>query len=112
MPHAHECVHQVLSSRESRHHKAQRRTSRPADAVVRGHRSGLLTAADYNNLAQCESLDDIKLNLVRTGLAAVRPAEAILSRHSLVTVTVLSMLRSMWLMVKRWFGLLDCTPSK
>jgi hypothetical protein len=36
-----------------------------ADAVVRGHRSGLLTAADYNNLAQCESLDDIKLNLVR-----------------------------------------------
>ena len=34
------------------------------DAVVRGHRSGLLTAADYNNLAQCESLDDIKLNLV------------------------------------------------
>ena len=38
-----------------------------ADAVVRGHRSGLLTAADYNNLAQCESLDDIKLNLVRVG---------------------------------------------
>jgi ATP synthase (C/AC39) subunit len=34
------------------------------DAVVRGHRSGLLTSADYNNLAQCESLDDIKLNLV------------------------------------------------
>ncbi len=46
----------------------------PADAVVRGHRSGLLTAADYNNLAQCESLDDIKLNLVRTLRAAVRPA--------------------------------------
>lgn len=36
-----------------------------ADGVVRGHRSGLLTAADYNNLAQCESLDDIKLNLVQ-----------------------------------------------
>ena len=35
-----------------------------ADAVVRGHRSGLLTSSDYNNLAQCESLDDIKLNLV------------------------------------------------
>ena len=37
----------------------------PADAVVRGHRSGLLSTADYNNLCQCESLDDIKLNLVR-----------------------------------------------
>ena len=36
-----------------------------ADAVVRGHRTGLLSSADYNNLAQCESLDDIKLNLVR-----------------------------------------------
>ena len=36
-----------------------------ADAVVRGHRSGLLTTADYNNLCQCETLDDIKLNLVR-----------------------------------------------
>lgn len=32
--------------------------------MVRGHRSGLLTSSDYNNLAQCESLDDIKLNLV------------------------------------------------
>lgn len=36
------------------------------DGVVRGHRSGLLTSADYNNLAQCESLDDIKLNLTAT----------------------------------------------
>jgi V-type H+-transporting ATPase subunit d len=33
--------------------------------VLRGHRSGLLTVADYNNLCQCESLEDIKLNLVR-----------------------------------------------
>jgi len=41
--------------------------------VVRGHRSGLLTAADYNNLAQCESLDDIKLNLVRALCADVLP---------------------------------------
>ena len=39
-----------------------------ADAVVRGHRSGLLTTADYNNLCQCETLDDIKLNLVRAQL--------------------------------------------
>ena len=39
-----------------------------SDAVVRGHRSGLLTTADYNNLCQCETLDDIKLNLVRIRL--------------------------------------------
>jgi hypothetical protein len=37
----------------------------PAEAIVRGHKSGLLTMPDYNNLTQCEALDDIKLNLVR-----------------------------------------------
>lgn len=37
-----------------------------ADAVVRGHRSGLLSTSDYNNLAQCETLEDIKLNLSAT----------------------------------------------
>lgn len=37
----------------------------PAEAIVRGHRGGLLTVPDYNNLTQCEALDDIKLNLVR-----------------------------------------------
>jgi hypothetical protein len=36
-----------------------------AEAILRGHRSGLLTVPDYNNLTQCEALDDIKLNLVR-----------------------------------------------
>lgn len=35
-----------------------------AEGIVRGHRTGLLTVADYNNLCQCENLDDIKLNLV------------------------------------------------
>ena len=35
-----------------------------AEAVVRGFKLGLLTSSDYNNLSQCESLDDIKLYLV------------------------------------------------
>ena len=34
------------------------------EAIVRGHRAGLLTVPDYNNLCQCENLEDIKLNLV------------------------------------------------
>lgn len=33
------------------------------EAVVRGHKAGLLNVADYNNMTQCENLDDIKLNL-------------------------------------------------
>ncbi|GBG61341.1 hypothetical protein CBR_g20375 [Chara braunii] len=36
------------------------------EAVVRGYRSGLLTGADYHNLCQCETLDDIKLHLSGT----------------------------------------------
>ena len=36
-----------------------------AEAVVRGHKSGLFTSADYNNLCQCETLEDNKLHLVR-----------------------------------------------
>ncbi|GAU26000.1 hypothetical protein TSUD_166820 [Trifolium subterraneum] len=36
------------------------------EAIVRGHRSGLLTTADYNNLCQCETLDDIKMHLSAT----------------------------------------------
>ena len=35
-----------------------------AEAVVRGHKSGLLSTSDYNNLSQCETLDDVKLHLV------------------------------------------------
>eukprot|EP00270_Netrium_digitus_P019159 TRINITY_DN749_c0_g1_i3.p1 TRINITY_DN749_c0_g1~~TRINITY_DN749_c0_g1_i3.p1 ORF type:complete len:418 (-),score=93.69 TRINITY_DN749_c0_g1_i3:300-1367(-) len=36
------------------------------EAILRGYRSGLLTASDYNNLCQCETLDDIKLHLTGT----------------------------------------------
>ena len=36
------------------------------EAILRGYRSGLLTAADYNNLCQCETLEDVKLHLTGT----------------------------------------------
>lgn len=61
----------------------------PAEAIVRGQKSGLLTIPDYNNLTQCEALDDIKLNLVGTlaahAVAAQQPcaaAAAIAAAHS------------------------------
>ena len=41
-----------------------------AEAVVRGHKSGLLSTSDYNNLCQCETLDDVKLHLVRNSLSS------------------------------------------
>jgi hypothetical protein len=33
------------------------------EALVRGMRSSFLTDADYHHLTQCETLDDVKLNL-------------------------------------------------
>jgi hypothetical protein len=33
------------------------------EAIVRGYKASLLTTADYNNLCQCEHLDDIKMHL-------------------------------------------------
>eukprot|EP00904_Undaria_pinnatifida_P009211 jgi/Undpi1/541/HiC_scaffold_10.g04005.m1 len=36
------------------------------EGLVRGYRSGFLTDSDYNNLCQCESLEDVKLNLQET----------------------------------------------
>jgi hypothetical protein len=43
---------------------------------VRGHKAGLLTVPDYNNLTQCEALDDIKLNLVRAQHQAPQAGQA------------------------------------
>jgi len=36
------------------------------EGLLRGFRSGILRAADYNNLAQCETLEDVKLHLAST----------------------------------------------
>ena len=37
-----------------------------AEAVVRGFRSGFLLSNDYEHLAQCETLEDMKMNLSET----------------------------------------------
>jgi V-type H+-transporting ATPase subunit d len=36
------------------------------EALVRGYRSGILQGQDYNNLTQCETLEDMKLHLGST----------------------------------------------
>lgn len=40
------------------------------EALVRGMRCSFLSDADYHHLTQCESLDDIKLNLAESDYAA------------------------------------------
>ncbi|XP_010288593.1 PREDICTED: V-type proton ATPase subunit d 2-like, partial [Phaethon lepturus] len=36
------------------------------EGLVRGFKAGILTSADYVNLAQCETLEDLKLHLQTT----------------------------------------------
>jgi len=36
------------------------------EALIRGFRTGILSSLDYNNLIQCESLEDMKLHLAST----------------------------------------------
>uniref|UniRef100_A0A667YUS2 Uncharacterized protein n=1 Tax=Myripristis murdjan TaxID=586833 RepID=A0A667YUS2_9TELE len=36
------------------------------EGLVRGMKAGILTSTDYHNLAQCETLDDMKLHLQST----------------------------------------------
>ncbi|XP_042424170.1 V-type proton ATPase subunit d2-like isoform X2 [Zingiber officinale] len=50
------------------------------EAIVRGYRSGLLTAADYNNLCQCETLDDVKMHLSATEYGPYLQNECYLER--------------------------------
>ena len=39
------------------------------EALVRGMRSSFLGDADYHHLTQCESLDDVRLNLTESDYA-------------------------------------------
>ena len=39
------------------------------EALVRGMRSSFMADADYHHLTQCETLDDVKLNLSETDYA-------------------------------------------
>ena len=39
------------------------------EALVRGMRSSFLVDTDYNHLIQCETLDDVRLNLTETDYA-------------------------------------------
>ena len=36
------------------------------EGLLRGYRGGILTSADYANLCQCESIDDMKMHLAST----------------------------------------------
>ena len=54
------------------------------EGIVRGYRSGLLSPADYNNLCQCENLDDVKLHLQSTDYGTFLQNEPQLSTSTIV----------------------------
>eukprot|EP00992_Anisonema_acinus_P015330 TRINITY_DN9708_c0_g1_i2.p2 TRINITY_DN9708_c0_g1~~TRINITY_DN9708_c0_g1_i2.p2 ORF type:complete len:197 (+),score=63.92 TRINITY_DN9708_c0_g1_i2:65-655(+) len=38
----------------------------PVEAIIHGHRCGILRTEDYSNIAQCDTLEDMKLHLAST----------------------------------------------
>lgn len=54
-----------------------------AEALLRGMRSSFLSDPDYHHLTQCETLDDVRLNLTETDYA-----EALADSNSLTPNTL------------------------
>ena len=50
------------------------------EALVRGMRSSFLADADYHHLTQCETLDDVRLNLSETDYKRLRDKEGLAVR--------------------------------
>jgi len=66
------------------------------EGIVRGHKGGLLRAADYNNLAQCENLEDVKMNLAGTDYGAYLQNEPGPLRTSVVVERCMQKLVDDW----------------
>lgn len=49
------------------------------ESLVRGMRSGFLSDADYHHMSQCETLEDVKLNLQETDYGSVLANEAVMT---------------------------------
>ena len=53
------------------------------EALVRGMRSSFLSHTDYHHLTQCESLDDVRLNLTETDYGDALADSAVMTPASL-----------------------------
>ena len=59
-----------------------------AEALLRGMRSSCLSDPDYHHLTQCETLDDVRLNLTETDYADVLADSNTLTPNSLQKAAV------------------------
>jgi V-type H+-transporting ATPase subunit d len=53
------------------------------EALVRGMRSSFLTDADYHHLTQCETVDDVRLNLSESDYSSALADMAVMTPASL-----------------------------
>jgi hypothetical protein len=72
--------------------------------VVRGFKLGLLTSSDYNNLSQCETLDDIKLYLVRRPRCRPSPRPPALTHLFALPALFLRSSRRLFLLLEAFLG--------
>lgn len=59
-----------------------------AEALLRGMRSSFLSDPDYHHLTQCETLDDVRLNLTETDYADALADSNTLTPNSLQKAAV------------------------
>jgi ATP synthase (C/AC39) subunit len=59
-----------------------------AEALLRGMRSSFLSDPDYHHLTQCETLDDVRLNLTETDYSDVLADSNTLTPNSLQKAAV------------------------
>lgn len=63
------------------------------ESLVRGMRSGFLRDADYHHLCQCETLEDVKMNLMETDYGAYLENESGISPQVLETCAMAKLLK-------------------
>lgn len=73
------------------------------EALVRGMRSSFLTDADYHHLTQCETLDDVRLNLSETDYAnALEDMNSLIPTGLQKAAVEKVRFCSCWLLCSRW----------
>lgn len=71
-----------------------------SEALIRGYRSGFLTESDYHHITQCESLEDVKLNLQETDYGNFLSEESSPIMPSTVRKCALRKLANEWMYMR------------
>ena len=58
------------------------------EAIVRGYKGTILTAADYSLMSECDNLDDLKMHLSSTSYGNLSGADSAMGSHTTASLVV------------------------